>query len=45
VDCTERAVSRWAEPGAFHWVLRNPRPFKSPIQMPGSLGLWQPKRP
>jgi hypothetical protein len=26
-------------------VLRNPRPFKSPIQMPGSLGLWQPKRP
>jgi ASCH domain len=44
VDCVERARSRWAEPGAFHWLLRDPRPFRSLVPMRGSLGLWQPER-
>ena len=45
MDCVDRARSPWAEDGAFHWVLTDPKPFRSPVQMPGSLGLWRPMRP
>jgi hypothetical protein len=43
-DCTEGSRSPWAEPGYFHWRLKNPRRFRSPIRMGGKLGLWQPSR-
>jgi ASCH domain len=45
VDCIEGAKSRWAKRGAFHWVLSDPRPFRSPVEMRGSLGLWRPIQP
>lgn len=31
--------SRWAEPGAWHLCLNNPRPLTDPIPYPGALGL------
>lgn len=31
--------SRWAEPEAWHLVLANPRPIKTPISLRGGLGL------
>jgi hypothetical protein len=40
VDCVEGARSRWAEPGSYHWVLADPRPFRKPIPMKGALKLW-----
>jgi len=41
VDCVQGHGSRWAEPGMWHWVLRNPEIFNNPIQTKGSLGLWE----
>lgn len=40
VDCVEDSESLWAEKGAWHWVLQNPRPLLTPIPVKGSLGLW-----
>jgi len=33
-------VSRWAELGAHHWLLRAPRRLPNPIECSGRLGLW-----
>lgn len=41
-------ISPWAQfpkPGdapLFHWVLRGPRRFVTPIRASGQLGLWEP---
>jgi hypothetical protein len=35
VGCVCGYRSRWAEPGYWHWILRNPLPLRSPIEMPG----------
>jgi hypothetical protein len=43
VDCIEGARSRWAEPGNWHWVLADPRPFRKPIPVKGALSLWRVK--
>jgi hypothetical protein len=32
----------WAEPGACHWQLSNPRPLPEPIMTLGQPGLWVP---
>jgi hypothetical protein len=40
VDCIKNSKSRWAEPGLWHWVLKDPRPCK-PIPAKGLLGLWE----
>jgi len=34
-----RCTSRWAETGAHHLVLENPRPLVEPIPFKGGLGL------
>lgn len=33
------STSRWAEEGAHHLVLKNPRPLTEPIPFKGALGL------
>ena len=38
--CTCR--SEWAEPGAYHLHLRNPRPLPEPIPCRGATQLWAP---
>lgn len=42
VDIVRDHDSRWAEPGAWHWILTNPRPLLAPIVAKGQLGLWTP---
>lgn len=39
VDVVRDAASVWAEPGAVHWVLTDPRPVAEPIPWRGGLGL------
>jgi len=41
VDCVQNHKSKWAEPGMWHWVLKNPVLFKEQIPAKGSLGLWE----
>jgi hypothetical protein len=42
VDCVRDSTSEWADPGAWHWILRDPRPFPEPIPCRGAQGLWRP---
>jgi hypothetical protein len=39
VDCVQNHNSSWAEPGLWHWVLKDPKPC-NPIPIKGALGLW-----
>jgi hypothetical protein len=39
-DCVKGHNSFWAEPGLWHWVLKDPRPCR-PVPIKGSLGLWE----
>ena len=32
----------WAQPGCFHWLLRDARPLKEPVQCLGQRDLWRP---
>jgi hypothetical protein len=41
VDCVRDAKSKWAEPGQWHWLLRNARPI-GPVRCAGRLRLWHP---
>jgi ASCH domain-containing protein len=38
---TGLCCGEWAEPHAYHWQLRDPRPFLQPIPGPGRLGLYR----
>lgn len=40
VDCVRDSPSKWAIKGEWHWVLRNPVAFKSPVTAKGRLGIW-----
>jgi hypothetical protein len=41
-DCIQNSRSRWAEPGLWHWVLKNPVLFDRPIpNIKGALSLWE----
>jgi hypothetical protein len=40
VDCIDDSSSEWANPGAWHWLLSNPRPYARPVPAKGKLGLW-----
>jgi hypothetical protein len=40
VECTRDHASKWAVPGAVHWVLRSPITLPMPVPCKGSLGLW-----
>lgn len=42
VDCVTNDESRWAEPGAWHWILDRPKEFNTPLSCKGSLGLFTP---
>lgn len=42
VDCVRDYRSRWAEPEQWHWILRNPQAFATPIALAGRLGLFEP---
>lgn len=41
-DCVRDSTSRWAEPGAWHWVLSNPRRLPKPLAATGRQKLWHP---
>ena len=41
-DIVTDSLSRWAEPGQYHWLLANPVPLPSPVPAKGRLGLWLP---
>ncbi|MFH2071237.1 MAG: hypothetical protein ABIJ75_00105 [Actinomycetota bacterium] len=43
VDIIRDSDSEWAEPGMYHWVLREPWFLDGPIQMRGYQGLWRPE--
>jgi len=31
----------WAQPGAYHWQLADPRPLRWPVLAVGQAGLWE----
>ena len=33
--------SPWAQPGCFHWLLRDARPLKTPVPCGGSRDVWK----
>jgi len=37
--CVRDATSPWAEPGQWHWLLADPRPWPEPVPCRGRLGL------
>gem|GEM_PF-3309226 len=41
VECRQNSPSIWAEAGAWHWMLANPRAFANPIPYKGKLGLFE----
>jgi len=45
VDVVRNHKSPWAQAGAYHWLLREARPFDVPIAMPGRLKLFPVKIP
>lgn len=42
VDCIKDSSSKWAMENHFHWVLKNPIVFDSPIKAKGQQLLWVP---
>jgi hypothetical protein len=40
VDIVENSRSKWAYPGEYHWILKNPRRLRQPIFQRGKLGLY-----
>jgi ASCH domain-containing protein len=43
-DCVENSKSRWVDDSKWHWLLRNPKPFKKHKKMNGWLNLYPLKR-
>jgi hypothetical protein len=42
VDCVKNSKSIWAEEGSYHWILKNPILFETPIEnIKGKLSLWE----
>ena len=41
VECRRHSPSIWAEAGAWHWVLANPKAFANPIPYKSKLGLFE----
>lgn len=39
VDIVRNSPSRWAEAGAYHWILADPKLFEHPVMHRGKLGL------
>ena len=40
-DCIRDSQSRWALPGQWHWIPKEPRWMPAPIPMLGRLGLFE----
>lgn len=41
VDCIENSKSVWAEPGQWHWIIKNAVMYEKPIlNVKGQLGIW-----
>lgn len=40
VDCVQGSSDPWAQPGLWHWILRDPDVWEKPVFVKGSLGLW-----
>lgn len=45
VDCVQGHGSKWAEPGAWHWVLGKAKAFDKPVIYPGRQGLFEAPEP
>ncbi len=45
VDCVQNSKSKWAIPGRWHWIIKNPRKFAKPIPCKGALGFFRPEAP
>lgn len=41
-DCITNSDSPWARSGMWHWILRKPAEFNSPVECNGALGLFTP---
>lgn len=42
IDCIQNSNSIWAESGQWHWVMKNPIIYTSPIlNVKGSLSIWK----
>jgi hypothetical protein len=40
--CIQDSRSKWAAPGQWHWILKNPVMFDRPIlNVKGTLSLWE----
>lgn len=44
VDCVRNHRSKWADKGAWHWVLANPRAFRTPSSAREHSGFFVPRR-
>ena len=47
VECTRKTPPgqrRWSQPGHWHFILSNVKLLRTPIKMPGQLGIWNVKR-
>jgi len=42
IACIRDSKSPWAVPGQYHFILRDPQPFKEPIPCRGKLGFFEP---
>ncbi|MGA8726948.1 MAG: ASCH domain-containing protein [Acidimicrobiales bacterium] len=40
VDCVRDSTSRWADRGAWHWILSDPVALRQPVPARGQMGLW-----
>ena len=40
VDCTKQISSVWCDAGLYHFLLKNPIPFREKIAAAGKLGFW-----
>lgn len=42
VDCkwSNKGNGKWGQPECYHWHLKDPRLFKTPISQKGSLGIF-----
>lgn len=40
LDCVRDSTSQWASPGAWHWLLVDPRPLVEPVPMKGTTTLF-----
>lgn len=42
IDCIKDSISVWAQEGCWHWLLKNPILYDTPIlNVKGKLSLWE----